>query len=154
MPHFFSEFVYDANLSVNWIVRISWMAVPAAWCIGYLAVSGAAATGQGMISGGATARPRPKFSGKPWPVTFVDAAAAAGLNMKFTYGAERKKKFIIEANGSGVAFLDYDNDGRLDVFLVNGSRLEGFPSGDAPGNYPISEHRQRQVCGCERNGER
>ena len=55
--------------------------------------------------------------------------------MKFTYGDERKKKFILEANGSGVAFLDYDNDGMQDIFLVNGSRLQGFPKGQEPTNH-------------------
>ena len=61
-------------------------------------------------------------------------AAQAGLTMKFTYGDERKK-YIVEANGSGVAFLDYDNDGLQDIFLVNGSRLEGFPKGQEPTNH-------------------
>src|SRR6059036_3335578 len=74
-------------------------------------------------------------SGKPFPVSFSDVALEAGLAMKFTYGDERKKKFILEANGTGVAFLDYDNDGRQDIFLVNGSRLEGFREGEAPTNH-------------------
>lgn len=55
--------------------------------------------------------------------------------MKFVSGNELSKKYIIEANGSGVAFLDYDSDGWQDVFLVNGSRLEGFPEGEAPTNH-------------------
>ena len=45
--------------------------------------------------------------------------------MKFTVGGEKTKKYIIEANGTGVAFVDYDSDGWLDLFLVNGSTLEG-----------------------------
>jgi len=68
-----------------------------------------------------------KFSGKPWPVTFTDVAQEAGLTMRFVSGGESTKKYIIEANGTGVAFVDFDNDGYLDVFLVNGSRLEGSP---------------------------
>jgi enediyne biosynthesis protein E4 len=55
--------------------------------------------------------------------------------MTFESGNEQSKKYIIEANGSGVAFLDYDNDGRQDIFLVNGSRLEGFANGKAPTNH-------------------
>ena len=90
---------------------------------------------QGMISGGATAVPRAAPSGRPFPVSFVDVAAEAGLRMKFTYGNETRKKYVIEANGSGAAFLDYDNDGLPDIFLVNGSRLEGFPKAAAPTNY-------------------
>jgi len=55
--------------------------------------------------------------------------------MKFASGNEETKKYIIEANGTGVAFLDYDADGRQDLFLVNGSRLEGFRNADAPTNH-------------------
>jgi len=87
-----------------------------------------------MISGSARPLPRAKASGRPWPVSFSDVAAEAGLTTKFTSGNEKKKQFVIEANGSGVAFLDFDNDGRQDIFLVNGSRLEGFPAGQAPTN--------------------
>jgi hypothetical protein len=62
-------------------------------------------------------------------------ALDAGLRMSFTSGNEQTKKYIIEANGTGVAFLDYDNDGRQDIFLVNGSRLEGFREREAPTNH-------------------
>ena len=86
--------------------------------------------GQGVASSNATPAPRGTLSGRPFPIKFVDVGRAAGLDMKFTYGGDESKKYIIEANGSGVAFLDYDNDGWLDLFLVNGSRLEGF--GDQP----------------------
>jgi enediyne biosynthesis protein E4 len=55
--------------------------------------------------------------------------------MRFTSGNEQSKKYIVEANGTGVAFLDYDNDGRQDIFLVNGSRLEGLPKGEPPTNH-------------------
>lgn len=92
------------------------------------------ASPQGMIGGNARAVAKPKFSGKPWPVSFTDVAAQAGLNFTYTSGNPQKKKYVIEANGSGVALIDYDNDGLLDVFLVNGSRLEGFPTGQAPTN--------------------
>ncbi len=62
-------------------------------------------------------------------------APQAGLSARFTSGNEQSKKYIIEANGTGVAFLDYDADGRQDIFLVNGSRLEGFGKADAPTNH-------------------
>ncbi len=78
-----------------------------------------------MISNSAAAMPKGKFSGKPWAATFVDAALEAGLKFTFTYGNPVSKKYVIEANGSGTAFIDYDNDGLLDVLLVNGSKLEG-----------------------------
>lgn len=55
--------------------------------------------------------------------------------MRFTSGDELHKKYVIEANGMGVAFVDYNNDGLPDVFLVNGSRLSGLPPGAKPSNY-------------------
>src|SRR6266850_4822225 len=54
---------------------------------------------------------------------FVDVARAAGLNMRLTCGSP-EKRYIMEALCGGVAFLDFDNDGWLDILLVNGSTLE------------------------------
>src|SRR5260370_37736209 len=79
---------------------------------------------QGMATRGVSAAPRRATSGKPFPVNFVDVAGDAALRMRFTSGGEASKKYIIEANGSGVAFIDYNNDGREDIFLVNASRLQ------------------------------
>src|SRR6266403_3244021 len=62
-----------------------------------------------------------------FPVTFVDVASLAGLNEEIIYGGVEKKRYIIEANGCGVAFIDYDNDGWEDILLLTGTRLEGFP---------------------------
>src|SRR5215207_9710904 len=67
-----------------------------------------------------------------FPVTFVDVAGPAGLTEPIIYGGLEQKKYIIETNGSGVAFLDYDNDGWVDILLPNGTRLEGFPKGKEP----------------------
>jgi enediyne biosynthesis protein E4 len=82
---------------------------------------------QGVASRNVTAAPRPKLSGRPFPVTFVDVARDGGLTHRFVNGGETAKKYIIEANGSGVAFVDVDNDGWLDVFVVGGSMLEKVP---------------------------
>src|ERR1043165_383067 len=49
-----------------------------------------------------------------FPVTFVDVAAQAGLTAPIIYGGVDQKKYIIETNGCGVAFIDYDNDGWTD----------------------------------------
>ena len=54
--------------------------------------------------------------------------------MRFTVGSETTKKYILEANGTGVALVDFDSDGKLDIFLVNGSRLEGYQGVEAPTN--------------------
>jgi hypothetical protein len=73
--------------------------------------------------------------------TFVDVAGAAGLNSKTTYGGEHKNKYLLETTGCGVAFYDYDNDGWLDIFLVNGWRLEGFPAGQEPTSHLFKNNR-------------
>ncbi len=65
---------------------------------------------------------------------FTDVAEKAGLTMQDIFGGIDTKKYIIETTGTGVAIFDYDNDGWPDIFLVNGTRLEGSPSGQAPSN--------------------
>ena len=89
---------------------------------------------QGVASSNAQPVKAPQASGLPWHASFSDVAGELGLDLEFTYGGSEAKRYIIESNGSGLAFLDYDGDSRLDAFLVNGSRLEGFPDGDAPSN--------------------
>jgi len=73
-----------------------------------------------------------KNEASPFQVAFVNVTGPAGLNEPFTYGGIDKKKYIIETNGCGVAFIDYDNDGWMDILLLNGTRLEGFPKGKEP----------------------
>jgi hypothetical protein len=71
----------------------------------------------------------------PPPIaTFVDIAEKAGLTEQNIFGGIDTKKYIIETTGNGVAIFDYDNDGWPDIFLVNGTRLGGFPSGQSPTN--------------------
>lgn len=66
-------------------------------------------------------------------VQFTNVADAAGLNLETIFGGERTNRYLVETTGCGVAFVDYDNDGWLDIFLVNGSRLEAkWPAGQAP----------------------
>ena len=56
-------------------------------------------------------------------VSFVNVAREAGLKTKTIYGSENRNKYLIETTGCGAAFFDYDHDGWLDIFLVNGSRF-------------------------------
>jgi enediyne biosynthesis protein E4 len=74
-------------------------------------------------------------------VSFLDVAKQAGLNAKTIYGSEHKNKYLLETTGCGVAFYDYDNDGWLDIFLVNGWRLEGFPKGQEPHSHLFKNNR-------------
>jgi hypothetical protein len=66
---------------------------------------------------------------------FEDVAEKAGLSMMNVFGGIETKRYIIETTGTGVAIFDFDNDGWLDIFIVNGTTLEGFPSGQAPTNH-------------------
>ncbi len=85
------------------------------------------AWGQGISSRGVKPLPRGKPSGLPWHARFVDVAAAAGLTAPVIYGGATHKDYIIETVGCGVAFIDYDNDGWLDIFVLSGTRLENPP---------------------------
>lgn len=66
---------------------------------------------------------------------YQDIAPRAGLTAKTIIGEENEKPFLLESTGGGVVLLDYDNDGWLDIFLVNGSRRAGFPPGQEPINH-------------------
>jgi len=63
-----------------------------------------------------------------WPPTsdtpgnFVDITAASGVRFQHL-ASHTSRKYLPETMGSGVALFDYDNDGRLDIFLVNGAPI-------------------------------
>jgi len=87
------------------------------------------ALGQGQATFNAEPIRSGKRSNRPFDAKFVDIAQEAGLDVRFVYGSNTQKKYIVEANGGGVAFIDYDNDGWLDIFVSNGSSLDGAPPG-------------------------
>lgn len=75
-------------------------------------------------------------------VSFTDVSKEAGLVDPIIYGGLDKKQYIIETNGCGVAFADFDNDGWVDILTLTGSRLEGFsPEKQAPtGKIYLNQH--------------
>src|SRR3984885_5155356 len=95
--------------------------------------------GQSPATGGANtggahpavldAEKRPITAGgfvKSGPIIFQDIAAKAGLTSWTHKMGTPEKNFIIETNGSGVGLIDYDNDGWLDIYLVNGSTYDAM----------------------------
>jgi enediyne biosynthesis protein E4 len=93
-----------------------------------LAALALAALGQGIPV--RTYEPAKKAppSGRPWPVQFTDVTVPAGLSAPFLSGEPLTKKYIVEANGAGVAFFDYNNDGYPDIFLLNSARFSKGPA--------------------------
>ncbi len=69
---------------------------------------------------------------KTGPVLFEDIARQAGLTTWKHVMGTPEKQFIIETNGSGVGLLDYDNDGWLDIYLVNGSTYDAMSGKTTP----------------------
>jgi enediyne biosynthesis protein E4 len=68
----------------------------------------------------------PARSNDPLGVKFTNVAPQAGLIATTIYGDEHKNRYLLETTGAGAAFIDYDNDGWQDIFLVNGTRLDGL----------------------------
>jgi enediyne biosynthesis protein E4 len=70
----------------------------------------------------------------PPQVTFTDVASQSGLNFVNVSGGLKTKRYLLETTGNGLAWIDYDRDGYPDLFLVNGTTIEGFPPGQEPTN--------------------
>ncbi len=89
-----------------------------------------------------TQRRQPRHATTPAassPVIFTDVTAAAGLmRARNTSGRPTNKQFLLEEMGCGVAFFDYDHDGWLDIFLVNGTRFE---AASRPTSYLFHNNR-------------
>ena len=78
-----------------------------------------------MASRNVAAAPRGKPSGLPFDAKFVNVAAQAGLREPVVFGDEGRADYILDSIGCGVAFLDYDNDGWLDILMLTGRRRTG-----------------------------
>ncbi|HEX9638861.1 MAG TPA: CRTAC1 family protein [Acidobacteriota bacterium] len=82
----------------------------------------------------APARPEPAPPAPPGTpaVTYVDITDQAGVDFVHRHGGSGQK-YMVETMGSGAGIFDYDGDGRMDLYLVNGSALPGY-QGPAPTN--------------------
>jgi len=91
-----------------------------------LGTASARLLGQGVSSRKTAVPPRGKPSGRPFHSQLTDIGQPAGLTHPTVYGGIDRKKYIVETIGCGCAFLDYDNDGWMDIFVLSGSRFEGI----------------------------
>jgi enediyne biosynthesis protein E4 len=83
----------------------------------------------------------PRATGVP-PVVFTDITRAAGLGAALNVsGAVANKQTLLEEMGAGAAFFDYDHDGWLDIFLVNGSSFDPKVRDRRPGSYLFHNNR-------------
>ena len=92
--------------------------------------------------------PHAPSSGAVFPGKFADITASSGV--VFSYQSSKgEKKFLIETMGAGVALFDYDNDGRLDIFLVNGASIDkdipadGIPTKSGPAFWNRLFHQKQ-----------
>ena len=108
-------------------------------------VSSADQSAQSPATGGeATGPPRPaQFDEQHRPITaggfvtsgpviFEDISEKAGITHWTHKMGTKEKKYIVETNGSGVCLIDYDNDGWLDIYLVNGSTFDALDGKETP----------------------
>src|ERR1700745_1803004 len=83
-----------------------------------------------------SAQPAKTPAPPPAPIaTFTDIAEKAGLTAQNIFGGVDTKKYIIETTCTGIAIFDYNNDGWPDILLVNGTKLDGFPTGQGPTSH-------------------
>ena len=79
--------------------------------------------------------------GVPLGFAFRNTAREAGFTAPTVFGGTKTNRYLLETTGCGAAVLDFDADGWLDVFLVNGTVLEGFPRGGAPTSHLYRNRR-------------
>src|SRR5215831_15959019 len=106
-----------------------------------LPLEGVLASVRSLWAQPASQSPEQSKSQTPLGVNFINVGREAGLNAKTIFGGEHKNKYLLETTGCGVAFYDYDNDGWLDIFLVNGTRLDEVPSAQQPMSHLFKNNR-------------
>src|SRR5947208_1409296 len=75
------------------------------------------------------------------PMVGSDVASQAGLTAETVLAGHESKDFLLSTTGGGIALFDYDNDGWLDIFIVNSWGLRGFAKGEEPTNHLYRNNR-------------
>ena len=80
--------------------------------------------------------------GQNQQIIFRDITSEAGIDFRYNFG-DFTYENILESSGSGVTILDYDNDGDMDLYLLNGTYIEGIsdPEGKVFENTPNELYR-------------
>jgi hypothetical protein len=85
-----------------------------------------------LLAGLAVAAGSASAGDAPLRFSFENVGREAGLAAQTVFGGQQSNTYLLETTGCGAALFDYDSDGWLDVFLVNGTTLEWFPKGQEP----------------------
>ena len=94
-----------------------------AFLLSALNAAAATAIAQGVVAHKGAVLPRGKRSGLPYNAHFVEVARKVGIDHPVLYGSQNPKNYILESIGCGCAFLDYDNDGWVDILVLGGNRF-------------------------------
>ena len=86
--------------------------------------------------------PAPKSPPPAWLPTYEDVTEKSGINFKHSFG-EQKLSSMMEATGSGCAWIDYNNDGLLDLYVVSGRYLDGVTKFSKPDGVNATNHLYR-----------
>ncbi len=97
----------------------------------------------GLIPQSGTGQAPSAHSSPPFPIpTYEDVTEKSGINFRHSFG-EKKLSSILEATGSGCAWLDYNNDGFLDLYVVSGRYLDGVTEHSKPDGLGATNHLYR-----------
>jgi enediyne biosynthesis protein E4 len=115
--------------------NLIWAGVATAGVLALLALARVSLRAQAVGKGGATGRPTDALE------QFVEVSKQAGIRFHLTSGG-MDKTYIIEAKGGGgIAWIDYNNDGFPDLFLLNGSTFEDWRRGTSPRSHLYRNNR-------------
>jgi len=129
----YSRYKYDRAMDDNFRSRVRSHYVRSLWARGsllavFLIVRLAATHTRSEQTISAASKP-------PAIADFIDIASPAGLSASNVFGGKESSTYILESTGTGAAIFDYDNDGWPDIFLVNGTRLDGFDAQSVPTSH-------------------